>query len=87
MLHSGVWTDRNKSSFVLEAMTVSRNQVLLKRLREQAWGALLEMASWKDAGHAYSSRMILGRIAGIPEDRLQKVVWNGTVDELVAGRS
>jgi hypothetical protein len=83
LLYSGVWTDRNKSTFLLEQMTASREPGLLRRLREQAWDVLVEMATWKDFGHAYPSRVILGRVIGIPEDRLQKLILSGTVDELL----
>jgi hypothetical protein len=41
------------------------------------------MALWHEAGHAYSSRMILGRAAGVPEAKLQALAWNGPVDEIV----
>jgi HEAT repeats len=72
MVKSGVWTDRNKASFVLMALTQTRSPLLLAELRKEALPALIEMAKWHDAGHADPARIILGRIAGIPEEQLQR---------------
>ena len=41
------------------------------------------MALWHEAGHAYSARLVLGRVAGLPEDRLKAMAWNGPVDAIV----
>jgi hypothetical protein len=71
MLKSGVWTDRNKALFVLVELTKTRNPALLANLRAQALQPLIEMAKWRDV-HAEPARMILGRMAGIPETQLIK---------------
>ncbi len=71
MLGSGVWTDRNKALFVLMELTKTRNPALLARLRAQALQPLIEMAKWHDV-HAEPARIILGRMAGIPENQLIK---------------
>jgi hypothetical protein len=55
------------------AMTASRDPALLKVLHDQALDPLREMAQWKDFGHAWPSVIILGRIGGIEESRLQKI--------------
>ncbi len=34
---------------------------------------LREMAQWKDSGHAQTSLVILGRVAGIDEKRLEQL--------------
>ena len=75
MASSGVWMDRNKASLVLEALTVSRDPKLLAQIESSAWTALLEMARWRDTPHAVWPRQILGRIQGIPEDRLSAVAF------------
>jgi hypothetical protein len=31
------------------------------------------MALWRDTSHAYLPRLIVGRIAGIPEERLEQL--------------
>ena len=69
MIHSGTWTDRNKSSSVLGYLTRSRDPKLLARLKSEAWDALLEMARWTADGWSIDARMILARIAGLPEAR------------------
>lgn len=70
MINSGIWTDRNKGSFVLDELTRSRDPRLLEALRATALDSLIEMARWRSTGHAIPARIVLGRIAGIPEDRL-----------------
>ncbi|HEV2488559.1 MAG TPA: hypothetical protein VGT03_02030 [Candidatus Acidoferrales bacterium] len=82
MLNSGVWTDRNKAGFLILTLTQSRNPGLLDELRARALPSLIEMALW-DASHAYPARMILGRVAGIDETRLQKLVDTGQVDAII----
>lgn len=75
MAGSAVWTDRNKASFVLGALTISRNPELLALIRSQAWEPLLEMARWRDTGHAARPRIILGRVCGVPEDQLMRLAF------------
>lgn len=74
MLSSGVWTDRNKASFLMMTLTQSRNPRLLAELRVRALASLIEMARWDNA-HAVPARMILGRIAGIDETKLKNLAW------------
>jgi len=83
MLNSGSWTDRNKGGFVLEALTAGRNPKVLGQLRSRALDSLLEMARWRSPGHAYSARLLLGRIAGVEERRLTKLIAAGQVDQIV----
>ena len=89
MLNAGKWTDRNKGAALLMQMTVARNPVLLARIRSVALDSLVEMASWRRPSHAYFARIVLGRVAGLPEDRLQTLAGNGPVEAIVeaaAGR-
>jgi hypothetical protein len=83
MLNSGSWTDRNKGGFVLEALTAPRDPKVIGKLRIRALDSLLEMARWRSSGHAHSARFLLGRIAGIEEGRLTKLVRAGQVDQIV----
>ena len=71
MLNSGSWTDRNKGLFLLDALSSGRDPALLAELQTRAMDSLIEMAKWRDTGHAYTARILLGRIAGIPEERLR----------------
>ena len=83
MLSSGSWTDRNKAAFLLTELTKSRPARLLDKLRAQALDSLIEMARWRSRGHADFARILLGRIAGIEEARLQQLVDAGQVDQII----
>jgi len=83
MLNSGSWTDRNKAGYLLRILTKPRDPRLLKMLRARATDSLLEMARWREPGHAISARMILGRIAKIDENRLEQLVANKEVDLII----
>ena len=74
MVSSGIWLDRNKAARLLSFLTRGRDQKLLKLLRARALDSLIEMAIWRSPTHADSSLVILGRIAGMEEDRLQQLV-------------
>ena len=87
MLNSGIWTDRNKGALVLEPLTAHRNAAVLERLRTVALDSLIEMTLWRDASHAYAARMLLGRVAGVPEDRLEQLAWNGPPETIVQALS
>ena len=83
LLHSLVWTDRNKALFLFMMLTQPRDPDLLALLRAKALVPLREMAQWKDWGHAASAMMILGRIAGIEEEHLQQLINAGKVGEIL----
>jgi hypothetical protein len=51
-------------------MTKSRNPEILGRIKLDAWDALMEMARWRTTGWSSGPRMILGRVAGLPEDQM-----------------
>ena len=77
LLRSGAWLDHNKASLVLVALTTTREPKLLAELRADALDPLLEMARWRYIGHAEAALTILGRIAGIEEDSLNKMIDAG----------
>ena len=87
LLNSGIWTDRNKSAMVLSALTEQRNPRLLARLRAQALDSLLEMARWHSPYHSSTPRLILGRIAGIDEKDLAKMIASGEVEPIIKALS
>ena len=70
LLTSLEWTDRNKASFALAALTTTRDPVLLRELRERAQPELLEMARWRAPGHALAAAVVLGRIRGLQDDQI-----------------
>jgi hypothetical protein len=83
MLNSGSWTDRNKAGFLLDELSKERDPKLLSQLRAHALDSLIEMARWRSRGHAGTARILLGRIAGIEETRLQKLVDAGEVEQIL----
>jgi hypothetical protein len=87
MLSSGIWTDRNKASLLLLQLTEKRDKELLDEIRVGAVEPLIEMARWRNTGHAFAARMILGRVGGIDETRLLELANKGQVDTIVASLS
>jgi hypothetical protein len=83
LIRSGAWSDRNKASFLLVALTKSRDPNLLSSLRRDALDSLVEMARWRASGHAAPALLILGRIASIDEDSLGKLIDAGDVDAVI----
>ncbi|HEY6120954.1 MAG TPA: hypothetical protein VIV66_13415 [Pyrinomonadaceae bacterium] len=83
MLNSGTWTDRNKGAFLLEILSATRDVRLLGELRRRALQSLIEMARWRNPGHANNPRTILGRVAGIEENRLAQLVAAGNAEEIL----
>jgi|SRR6218665_91987 len=69
-LYSIVWTDRNKGLMVLEALTRKRDDKVLQLLKNDALSPIVQMARWKNPGHAMFSLIILGRIAGISDEAI-----------------
>lgn len=84
MLNSLEWTDRNKSALVLGELTVRRDAELLKLLREKAVPALVEMARWKNDGHAGTSFFILGRVGGLSDEEIGQSWMSGKREDLIA---
>jgi hypothetical protein len=84
LLRSGAWLDHNKTSLVLVALTTTREPKLLEELRAEALEPLLEMARWRYVGHAEAALTVLGRIAGIEEDSLNKMINAGQTTTILA---
>lgn len=77
LMRSGTWSDHNKASLVLVALTRTRDPRMLAQLRAEDLDSLLEMARWRNIGHAEPALTVLGRIAGIEEDALDKLIDAG----------
>lgn len=84
MLNSGNWHDRNKAGSLLTSLTVSRPRQLLEPLRTTALPSLIEMAQWENPSHAYSYRVLLGRIAGLDDAQIQNLISTSRVNDIVA---
>jgi len=52
-------------------------------LRLQALDSLIEMPRWHSRDHADFARILLCRIEGIEEARLQRLVYAGQVDQII----
>jgi hypothetical protein len=83
-LDSPVWSDRNKASGALLALSRNRDPRLLSKLRKEARAPLVEMARWKSEGHALAAFIILGRIAGYTDEEA-RALWNSGARETVTG--
>jgi hypothetical protein len=85
-LLSGTWSDINKAGGLLSILTRGRSPDILAKLRRrEVLERLIEVARWRNWGHAYTARFILGRIAGIDEDRLNQLATAGDVDVIIKG--
>ena len=83
LLLSGTWTDVNKSSSLLSFVTQNIKPKVLAQLRtREVQERLIEIARWR-TGHAQAARLILGRLAGIDEERLQQLVSAGQVETII----
>ncbi|HET9532669.1 MAG TPA: hypothetical protein VFQ92_20110, partial [Blastocatellia bacterium] len=83
LLLSRTWTDLNKASNLLSSLTRDRNPRLLAQLRKaEVRERLIEMARWR-TDHAEAARYILGRMAGVAEERLQQLVTAGEVEAIL----
>ena len=74
LLNSPVWTDRNKASGALEALTRHRDPGLFRALRRQAIPPLVEIARWRSEGHALPGFLVLARLAGY-SDQAALELW------------
>ena len=83
MLNSIEWTDRNKSSIALYALTEKRDPQILTSLRQRALSSLVEMARWKSPGHAQAPFFILGRVGNLSEGEIQKAWESGNHETLI----
>ena len=83
LLRSGAWSDHNKASLLLLALTKSLEPKVLASLRTEALDSLVEMARWRSTGHAEAALSILGRIAGIDEDALNRMIEAGQSETII----
>jgi hypothetical protein len=87
MLNSIVWSDRTKALAALVDLTQSRKPEVLEQVRERAFDSVVEMARWRSLTHALPAYILLGRLGGLPEERIQ-ATWaagqrDATVDSII----
>lgn len=74
-LHSLLWKDRVTAASVLLTLTELRDEETLQRIRERGLAPLTEMAGWKNLTHALPAFIVLGRVAGLPDDEIHQL-WS-----------
>jgi hypothetical protein len=84
MLNSLSWSDRNQALKALQILTDNRDASALDQLRERALPALVEMARWKTLSHALPAFVLLGRIAGLPDNQVQAAWTRGDRESVIA---
>jgi hypothetical protein len=84
MLNSLSWTDRTRALGVLQILTDSRDPAVLDQLRMRALPSLEEMARWKTLEHALPAYLLLGRVAGVPEQQLRDAWARGDRETVIA---
>ena len=84
LIRSGAWSDHNKASLLLLALTRSRDPKVLTLLRTDALDSLVEMARWRSVGHAEAALTIIGRIVGLSEDSLNTLIETGQADTIIS---
>lgn len=76
MMNSIIWTDRNKGSAVLLSLTEKRDTLILNKIKKQALVSIIDMAKWKNPGHAFMGYLLLGRIAGYTDVEINREFEN-----------
>lgn len=84
MLNSLSWSDRRQALEMLQILTDHHEQSTLDQLHDRALASLVEMARWKTLGHALPAYILLGRIAGIPDDQAQAQWSRGDRETVIA---
>jgi hypothetical protein len=84
MLNSLSWSDRYQALQMLQILTDQHAQSALDQLRDRALPSLIEMARWKTLSHALPAYILLGRIAGVPDDQVQTSWSKGDRETIIA---
>ena len=86
LLNSIVLNDRVEAAKALVTLTDSPNPQAIALIRERGLGALAEMARWKTLRYALPPFLLLGRVAGMPEDQIRSA-WQQGAREAVIGKA
>ena len=86
MLNSLSWSDRHRAVAALQILTDKKDQEVLDQIRDRALQSLIDMARWKTLAHALPAYLLLGRVAGLPEDDVQ-AAWSRGDREFVIGKA
>jgi DNA polymerase III psi subunit len=67
----------------LQILTDTRDPAVLDQLRERALPALADMARWKTLSHALPAYILLGRVSGVAEEKIQESWSSGNREPLI----
>jgi len=84
MLNSLSWSDRDRALRALAVLTESRDASTMEQLRTRALDSLVEMARWKVLNHALPAYIVLGRVAGVPEQDIQDAWSRGDRQTIIS---
>ena len=77
MLNSIVLSDRTRSADVLVTLTDQDAAATLDQIRDRALDGVVEMAQWKVLRYALPPFILVGRLAGMNEQEIQKAWTSG----------
>jgi hypothetical protein len=84
MLNSVIFSDRHRAAVALVTLTEENAASTLEQIRARAWDSVIEMARWKSLRHAVPAYILFGRMAGIPEKRIQESWSKGEREQTIA---
>ena len=82
-LHSVVLSDRMEAVRALTILTDQDNRAALDLMRERALPDLVEMARWQTLQYALPPFILVGRIAGLPDARIQELWKSGQRESVI----
>jgi hypothetical protein len=83
MLNSLALSDRAQSAEALVILTDQRDAATLDLMRTRALAALVEMARWKTLRYALPAFLLVGRLAGMPDQQIQQDWQKGDRDNAI----
>jgi hypothetical protein len=84
MLNSTTLGDRLEAVRVLQMYLERGDVAAAAQIRERALPALLEMARWRHLAHALPAYLLLGLLAGVPEEELERAWEAGEREPMLA---
>lgn len=83
MLNSVALSDRLEAAKALVTLTERPNPSATTQLRERALDSLAEMARWKTPRYALAPYLLLGRVAGMPEQEVHQRWQKGDAESVI----
>lgn len=77
MLNSIVLSDRTRAATALVTLTDQDAAGALNQIRDRALDSVVEMAQWKELRYALPAFILVGRLAGMNEEEIQKAWTSG----------